>query len=43
MAHNMRQVVLRDGKSARAPSAEEWAVLIHLRKERGYGRSEPVR
>jgi hypothetical protein len=42
-ADNMRQAVLRHGKLARTPTPEEWAFLVHLRKERGYGQGEPVR
>jgi hypothetical protein len=41
-AHNMRQVILRDGKLSRAPTAEEWDFLRHLHKEYGYGEGTPV-
>jgi hypothetical protein len=36
-AHNLRQVILRDGKLSRAPTAEEWDFLKHLHKKYGYG------
>jgi hypothetical protein len=41
-AHNLRQVILRDGKLSRAPTAEEWDFLKHLHKKYGYGEGTPV-
>jgi hypothetical protein len=41
-AHNLRQVILRDGKISRAPTAEEWDFLKHLHKKYGYGEGTPV-
>lgn len=42
-AHSMRQHILGDGQLARVPTPEEYAFLIALRKERGYGKGSPVR
>jgi hypothetical protein len=41
-AHNLRQVILRDGKLSRAPTAEEWDFLKHLHRKYGYGEGTPV-
>jgi len=41
-AHNMRQIVLNDGKLARVPTPDEFAFLIEMRKERGYGKGIPL-
>ena len=37
-AQNMRQHVIADKMLARAPTPEEYAFLIALRKDRGYGK-----
>jgi hypothetical protein len=41
-AHNLRQVILRDGKLSRAPTTGEWGFLKHLHKKYGYGSGMPV-
>ena len=43
MAHSMRQIAGADGRLARAPSENEWSFLIAQRKERGYGKGDPLR
>jgi hypothetical protein len=41
-AHNPRQLILRDGKLSRAPTAEEWDFLKYLHKKYGHGEGAPV-
>jgi len=38
----MRQRVVNDGMLARPPTPAEWEFLVHLRKERGYGKGAPI-
>jgi hypothetical protein len=39
-AQNMRQHIQNDGMLARVPTPEEFAFLIEMRKQRGYGQDQ---
>jgi hypothetical protein len=43
LAYNMRTVADREGKVSRPPTTDEYAFLVDLRRERGYGKGYPVR
>jgi hypothetical protein len=43
LAYNMRTVADRDGKLSRSPTTEEYEFLVDLRRQRGYGKGDPVR
>jgi hypothetical protein len=43
LAYNMRIVAAREGKLSRPPTNDEYEFLVDLRRERGYGKGDPVR